>query len=78
MLGAACKKRKSEIAFRPGAVPNSLLDFQLSDDDGNQLFAVTCITEDVNDYMKVLRKHGFTCQRFDYDLQAYNQKELDR
>ena len=32
-LEAACNKRKSEIAFKPGAVPKSLLDFQFSDDD---------------------------------------------
>jgi hypothetical protein len=31
--------------------------------------------EDVQDYMKILRKNQYTCQMFDYDLAAHQQKD---
>jgi hypothetical protein len=48
--------RKKEIYVKPGAVPKSLTDLKVGDADGNQLYAVVCIREDIGDYMKVVRK----------------------
>lgn len=74
-LAALKATREKEIYVRPGAVPGSLSDLKVGDADDNRLYAVTCIREDITDYMKVVRKSGFTCQPFDYDYAAHEQKE---
>ena len=71
-------EHERKIEMKPGAVPSSAQSLGLQDNDENILYAVTCVKEDVNDYIKVLKKGGFFAQQFDYDLNAHNQKQYDR
>jgi len=61
-LEFAFNKRQSDIDFKPGAVPKSLIDLKVDDTEGNVLYAITTIREDTSDYIKVLRKSGFQCE----------------
>ena len=63
---------KRSIGNKPGAVPHSLVDLGVGDADGNQLYCVTVIREDANEYIKVLKKSQYAAQQFDYDLKAHN------
>jgi len=47
---------------QPGAVPNSEKFLNCEDDEGNQLWRITCIKEQVVDYIKILKKNGFVGQ----------------
>ena len=58
----------------PGVVPNSeaiLTDKE--DPDGNQLWRVTAMKDQVSDYIRVMKKNGYPCQEFHYDSEAYNE-----
>lgn len=72
-------EHKAQIERRPGAVPGSCkaLPFQ-ADKDGNIIMSVTCMREEINDYIKVLKKNGFYAQQFDYDLQGHLNREEQR
>ena len=59
MLAEAEAIYKRSIANKPGAVPHSLVDLGVGDADGNQLYMVTVIREDANDYIKVLKKNQY-------------------
>lgn len=63
---------KRSIVNKPGAVPHSVVDLGVGDTEGNQLYMVTVIREDANDYIKVLKKNQYAAQQFDYDLKAHN------
>jgi hypothetical protein len=41
------------------------------DPDGNQLWVITCMKANVIDYVKVLKKTGFQCTEFEYNMKAY-------
>jgi V-type H+-transporting ATPase subunit C len=48
------------------------------DVDGNVIYTMTVMREQVNDYIKVLKKNGYVAQQFDYDLQAHQGREKKR
>lgn len=56
---------------QPGAVPMSAKYLNKSDNDGNQLWRLTCMKADIAEYMKVLKKNGYPCQEFKYNGQRY-------
>lgn len=56
---------------QPGVVPESDKYLSIDDPDGNQLWRVTCVKEQVVDYIKVMKKNGFPCQEFNYDADKY-------
>jgi len=56
---------------QPGAVPGSETYLGAEDNDGNQLWVVTAMKEQVVDYVKVLKKSGFPGVQFDYDQKTY-------
>lgn len=78
-LQQAVNAHKDEVNRRPGAVPGSCkpLPFQ-PDKDGNIILSVTCMREEINEYIKVLKKNGFYAQQFDYDLQGHLNREEQR
>lgn len=43
------------------------------DGDGNQLWRVTCIKEQATDYMRLLKKNGMACSKFDHNWNQYNE-----
>lgn len=59
---------------QPGAIPMSAKYLGKSDNDGNQLWRVTCIKSDSIDYMRCLKRMGFPCQDFSYDLKKYQEE----
>ena len=62
--------------LHPGAIPGSHRQLNIpADKDNNVIFAVTCMRQEVNDYIKVLKKNGYYAQQFDYDLQEHQGKE---
>ena len=78
-LDNAVTLQKKEIERRPGAIPGSAKELNLEvDKEGNKIFAVSCMREDANDYIKVLKKNGFYSQQFDYDLNAHLEREQKR
>ena len=56
---------------QPGVVPDSDRYLDQEDPDGNQLWRVTCMKEQVIDYIKVMKKNGFLGQEFVYDSNKY-------
>jgi len=48
------------------------------DDEGNQLWRITCIKEQVVDYIKILKKNGFLGQEFHYDVETFNKNQLEK
>lgn len=56
---------------QPGAIPNSAKYLDKSDPDGNQLWSLTCMKADAIDYMRVMKRSGFACQEFTFDLNQY-------
>ena len=72
----ARKAAHQKMMNQPGVVPSSDKYLDSEDPDGNQLWRVTCMKEQVIDYIKVMRKNGFLCQQFEYDAVKYmeNQK----
>ena len=65
------KRKHTQLMKLPGVIPDSEKFLGHEDDDGNQLWRVTCMTEQVNDFMRILKKSGFVSQRFDYDAEQY-------
>jgi len=65
---------------QPGVVPFSDTYINAEDAEGNQLWRLTCMKDSVVDYIKVLKKNGYTGQAFDYnsDLYIENQKRLSQ
>ena len=57
--------------MHPGAIPGSARYLDHVDKEGNQLYRVTCMKSQIVDFIKVMKKNGFTCQDFFYDLAAY-------
>ena len=55
----------------PGVVPGSDKFLGCEDNDGNQLFRVTCMTAMVNDYVLVMKKNQFPAQKFEYNGDQY-------
>ena len=55
----------------PGVIPKSARFLDLEDPEGNQLFRLTVMKEDVDQYMKVLKKNGYLSQHFVYDEVQY-------
>ena len=56
---------------QPGVVPNSDKYLDAEDPDGNQLWRLTCMREQVVNYIKVMKKNGFLGQEFHYDSNKY-------
>lgn len=43
----------------PGVVPFSDLKLAVSDQEGNMLYTIVCMSDQANDYVKVLKKNGY-------------------
>ena len=54
-----------------GVVPGSHKYLGHEDQEGNQLFRITCMTDMANDYIRQLKKNGFQSQEFVYDGDQY-------
>jgi hypothetical protein len=59
----------------PGAVPDSASFLGQTDNEGNELWRLTCVRDYSSDYMRVLRQKGFVSQQFDFDIQSYNKNQ---
>lgn len=76
---ASLKKKLLEKAIaeknieneQPGVVPDSAKFLNKSDNDGNQLWRVTCVKSDAIDYMRILKRNGYPCQDFTYDAEKH-------
>jgi len=78
-LALAKKDKIADINKHPSAVPGACKTLPLpADKDGNVILSVTCMREDINDYIKVCKKNGFYAQQFDYDMQGHLNREEQR
>lgn len=69
------KKAHEKMMSQPGAIPNSERYLEAEDQDGNQLWRLTCMKEQVVDYIKCMKKAGFLCQDFTYDAVQYTENQ---
>jgi len=67
----ALKAKHVKMMRLPGVVPGSDKFLGHEDNDGNQLFRVTVMKDMVYDFLRILKKNGFTCQEFNYDGDQY-------
>lgn len=47
----------------------------ITDNDKNMLYSIVCIKEQVNDYVRILKKNNFTGQIFNCDPQMYMKEQ---
>lgn len=64
------KKHKVDMQ-QPGAVPFSAKYLEKHDNDGNQLWRITCMKSEAVDYIRVMKRAGYPCQAFTFDAQKY-------
>ena len=74
MMVKAEQDREKEIVTLAGAVPHSAVNLGVTDNDGNSLYTLVCMKQDVADYIRALKRNGFIAQAFDYDRNAHNQE----
>ena len=68
--------REKDIVTFAGAIPNSCQNLGVSDKDGNNLYTLVVMRQDLNDYQRALKKNGFVSQPFEYNKQAHNAEQL--
>jgi len=74
---ALLARHKQTMQF-PGAVPESAKSLNLKDDDGNELWRMTAMKDEVALYCRLLGKQGFRTQEFSYNVEEYtNNKNLE-
>ena len=56
----AAKEEYEKQLPLPGVVPNSAKFLNEEDGEGNQLWRVTVMKDSASDYMRILKKNGFT------------------
>jgi hypothetical protein len=59
----------------PGVVPGSAKFLNEHDEEGNQLYRITTLTNQTVDYIRLLKKNGFQAQKFDYDVKQYMENQ---
>ena len=57
-LNKAIKEYEQKMD-QPGGVPFSDEKLSISDQDGNMLYTIVCMTDQAQDYVKVLKKNGY-------------------
>lgn len=55
----------------PGVVPFSDEYLGITDGDQNLLYSIVCMKDQVNDYVRILKKNNYNSQIFDCDPQTY-------
>ena len=72
------RAKHRKIMDLPGVVPMSADDLNHEDTEGNKLYTVACMIDQVDLYVKVLKKNGYQSQRFDYDANQYMEDQKTR
>lgn len=69
-ISQTLRDHKKEIIM-PGVIPQSAKSLGESDEEGNQLYRITTLTNQTADYVRLLKKNGFQAARFDYNVKQY-------
>lgn len=65
---AEFERKQDQSHQQNGVVPGSHRDLKINDGDGNRLFRVTVLKFQLDDYMRCMKKIGYQCREFKYDI----------
>lgn len=69
-MHAKIREREAMLEM-PGVVPFSDEYLGIMDADQNMLYTIVCMKDQVNDYVRILKKNNYSSQVFDCDPQTY-------
>ena len=68
---SASVRAHNDAIKMPGVIPQSAKSLKESDEDGNQLYRITTLTNQTTDFVRLLKKNGFQAAKFDYNVKLY-------